>query len=114
MKKLITLIIIGFSFAALSALPPRAQEDREISAIKKSKEARKLLGSRITSVMQTMQSEGIYSRYNVYEVKAANGCKTTAFVQYKSCGRAGGYTGPSCFDLRIGPIKACRAPMTGR
>ncbi|TDJ05871.1 MAG: hypothetical protein E2O68_05845 [Deltaproteobacteria bacterium] len=114
MKKFITLFIIGFSFAALSALPPGAQQDREISAIKKSREAKKLLGSRITSVKQSAQSEGVYSGYNVYEVKSANGCRTTAFVQYKSCGRASGFTGPRCFDLRIGPIKACRAPMTGR
>jgi len=114
MKKFITLFIIGFSFAALSALPPGTQEDREISRIKKSREAKKLLGSRITSVRQAKQSEGVYSGYNVYEVNSANGCKTTAFVQYKSCGKSRGWTGPRCFDLRIGPIKACRAPMTGR
>ena len=114
MKKLITFIVLGFSFVALSALPPGAQQDREVRAIKKSREAKKLLGSRITSVKQSARSEGVYSGYNVYEVHSANGCETIALVQYKSCGKPGGWTGPSCFDLRIGPIKACTVPTTGR
>ncbi len=98
------LFLFFLTFSVKAALPPKAQEQREIRRILASKEVKKVLGETPIEASRDLKKKG-----TVYKVRSKY-CKGFVKVIYggKGCeDKAEGWVGPICFNLEVLPMLIC-------
>ena len=96
MRYLFILFFLTFSLKA--ALPPKAQEAREIKRILASKQVKRILGEKPIKAFRDHKKED-----TVYEVRSKH-CRGFVKIIYggKGCeGKTEGWVGPICFNLEV-------------
>ena len=92
------LILFFLTFSLKAALPPEAQEAREIERILASKEVKRILGEKPIKAFRDQKQEG-----TVYEVRSKH-CRGYVKIIYggKGCeDKKEGWVGPICFNLEV-------------